>query len=112
VIPVGILASAQLNVNDIDLSTIRLNGVPPRLTAISDIGGFYEKKESCDCEMAELDGIMDLNLKFNTQDIVANLGSVMDGERVAVSLTFDTKDGKSWTGEDCIRVIKKGNKKK
>ncbi len=108
VIPVGILASLDLDVNDIDLSTVRLNGVAPQISSIADLGGFYEKEEACDCDPTDFDGIMDLDLKFNTQAIVATLGAVTDGQNVTVSLTFDTMDGKSWTGEDCIWVIKKG----
>ncbi len=108
VIPVGILASMDLDVNDIDLATVRLNGVAPQLSSIADLGGFYEKEEACDCDPTDFDGIMDLDLKFDTQAIVATLGAVTDGEQVTVALTFDTMDGKSWTGEDCIWVIKKG----
>jgi len=107
VIPVGILASMNLDVNDIDLSTVRLNGVVPKMSSMSDLGGFYEKEEACDCDPTELDGIMDLDLKFNTQAVVATLGDVSDGEQVTVSVTFDTVDGKSWTGEDCIWIVKK-----
>lgn len=107
VIPVGILASLDLDVNDIDLSTVRLNGVAPKMSSISDLGGFYEKEEACDCDPTEFDGVMDLDLKFDTQEIVATLGEVSDGEKVTVSLSFNTVDGKSWTGEDCIWIIKK-----
>jgi hypothetical protein len=110
VIPVGILASMDLDVNDIDLSTVRLNGVAPKMSSISDLGGFYEKEEACDCDPTDFDGIMDLDLKFDTQAIVTTLGAVTDGQNVTVALTFDTMDGKSWTGEDCIWVIKKGKK--
>lgn len=110
VIPVGILASIDLDVNDINLSTVRLNGVAPQLSSIADLGGFYEKEEACDCDPTDFDGIMDLDLKFDTQAIVATLGAVTDGQNVTVALTFDTMDGKSWTGEDCIWVIKKGKK--
>ncbi len=110
VIPVAILASMDLDVNDIDLSTVRLNGIAPQSSSIADLGGFYEKEEACDCDPTELDGIMDLDLQFNTQAVVATLGDVSDGEQVIVSVTFDTMDGKSWTGEDCIWIIKKGKK--
>jgi hypothetical protein len=108
VIPVGILASMDLDVNDIDLTTVRLNGVAPSMSSIADLGGFYEKEEACDCYPEEFDGIMDLDLKFDTQAVVATLGAVSDGQSVTVSLSFDTMDGKSWTGEDCINIIKKG----
>jgi hypothetical protein len=107
VIPVGILASLDFDVNDIDLSTVRLNGVAPQMSSMADLGGFYEKDEACDCYPEDFDGIMDLDLKFNTQEIVATLGGVADGDQVVVSLSFDTNDGESWTGEDCIWIIKK-----
>ncbi len=110
VIPVGILASMDLDVNDIDLSTVQLNGVALSESLIVDLGGFYEKEEACDCDPSEFDGIMDLELTFNTQAVVATLGEVADGDNVVVSLSFDTMDGKSWTGEDCIKIIKKGKK--
>ncbi|TFV93648.1 hypothetical protein E4S40_15505 [Algoriphagus kandeliae] len=107
VIPVGILASMDLDVNDIDLSTVRLNGIAPKNSSFADLGGFYEKEEACDCYPADYDGVMDLDLKFDTQEVVATLGDVSDGDQVTVSLSFDTMDGKSWTGEDCIWIIKK-----
>lgn len=110
VIPVGILASMDLDVNDIDLSTVRLNGVAPKMSSIADLGGFYEKQEACDCDQKDFDGIMDLDLNFDAREILATLGKVTDRENVTVSLSFETMDGKSWTGEDCIRVIKKSKK--
>jgi hypothetical protein len=107
VISVAILASLDYDVNDIDLSTVRLNGVVPQRSSISDLGGFYEKEEACDCDPKDNDGIKDLDLKFDTESLVASLGAVTDGQKVTVALTFDTVDGKSWTGEDCIWIIKK-----
>lgn len=111
VFPVSIIGSIDLNVKDIVPSTIRMNGVVPEKTSISDIGGFYDKESFCDCDPKELDGIMDLDIKFNTQEIVPTLGEVSDGNKATVSITFETTDGKKWTGNDCILIIKKGKKK-
>lgn len=110
-ISVAVLASLNLDVKDIDLSTLRLNGVAPKKSSILDVGGFYKKEEACDCDPKKLDGVMDLDLKFDSKKIAASLSGISDGKKVILSLSFRTKDGRSWSGEDCITVIKKGKGK-
>lgn len=107
VLPVALLSHQDFDVNDIDISTIQINSVPVKRTSIADIGGFYDKESVCDCVPTERDGVMDLDLKFDTQEIISSLWYVKDSDdRATLNLTFKTKDGKSWLRQDCIRIIK------
>lgn len=107
VIPLAILGSMDLDVNNIDLSTVFLNGVSPSTSSMADLAGHFEKQDACDCSIIGKDEIMDLNLKFDTQALVESLGEVSDGESVEFTLTFETLDGRIWKGEDCVDIIKK-----
>ncbi len=55
-------------------------------------------------------GFDDLGLKFDTQAIVAALGSVSDGDQLALTLTGELNDGTAIEGQDCIIVKSKGGK--
>ena len=60
--------------------------------------------------LAGPDGIADLSLKFEAQEIVAALGDVSDGEVLTLHLTGNLKEefnGIDIVGEDVVRIIKK-----
>lgn len=103
VLPVAILGTEDLDVTQIDPATILLEGVAPLRWALEDVG-------TSDDPLAGPDGIMDLSLKFEAQEIVAALGDVSDGEVLALHLTGNLKEEHSGTpiqGEDVVRIIKK-----
>jgi len=59
------------------------------------------------------DGFLDLTLKFNTQEIVAAIGEVEDGEVLILMLTGNLKEefgGTAIAGEDVVVILKKGKK--
>jgi hypothetical protein len=77
VLPVAILGSENLDVNDIDPTTVRLEGdVEPLRWAIEDVATPFEgsKEDAFDCTTEGADGFFDLTLKFNTQEVIAVLG--------------------------------------
>jgi hypothetical protein len=72
VTPVVIVGTQDLDVTLIDLSSIELQGAVPVRSAVEDV---------VNCESPELDGIPDLTLKFDTQDLVRGMhASQRDGD--------------------------------
>ena len=116
VLPVAILGTADFDVTEINVSSIRLAGVAPQRfgSSIEDVAGPFpgviQDTPSCqDCIQTGPDGFKDLTLKFSTQAIVRALGTVNDEECIVLELTGELKDGTSIVGEDVVRILKKGN---
>lgn len=115
VLPAAIAGSADFDISQIDLASVRLEGVAPLRHAIEDVAtpfGPLNGKEHCsdDCTTEEKDGYMDLNLKFEAQDIVAAVGDLTDGECRVLKLTGNLTDGTPILGEDVVLILKKGQK--
>jgi hypothetical protein len=111
VLPVAILGTDLLDVNDIDLSTIRLEGVAPLRSSIEDVATpVYGDGDQCQCicTTAGPDGFEDLTLKFRKQSIVAALGEVNDGDVIRLTLTGEFSNLTGFEGHDCIIIRKKG----
>lgn len=108
VLPVAILGTADFDVNEIDISTIELEGVPPINNNLEDVAAPLVDPEECECTTDGPDGYMDLTLKFDRQAIAAALGEVSDGEIVELTINGELMDGFAFVGEDCIVVKKKG----
>ena len=100
VLPVAILGTEDFDVTQIDPATILLEGVAPLRWALEDVGTPGDP-------LAGPDGITDLSLKFDTQEIVAALGLVNDGDIVVLHLTGTESGGTPIEGEDVVRIIKK-----
>jgi len=64
--------------------------------------------EECECNTLGPDGEMDLVLHFETQEIVAALGSVTDGDFMELTLTFTTFSGLEMSATDCVWIKAKG----
>jgi hypothetical protein len=72
-------------------------------------------KQDCheDCDVVCPDGILDLAINFDRQEIIAALGNVEDGECLILHLTGNLKDefnGTPIVGEDVILILKKGKR--
>jgi hypothetical protein len=107
-LPVAILGTAWFNVADIDPSTVMLEGVSPtKAPSMSDVSMPYMAfPMGCyDCNTGGADGRMDLNLKFETQDVVAALGSVQNGDCKVVKITGNLMNGTPFEGTDVLRII-------
>jgi hypothetical protein len=92
VLPVAIRCMTNLNVGAIDLSSLRLQCVPP--LRVQCTGPRNAPKA--------------LMLKFDTQAIVQNLPSDNDREVVPLVLTGQLKDGTPISGTDTVVVLNKG----
>lgn len=90
VMPVAILGAADLDVKQIDLATVKLDGVLAAKSSVSDVQG---------------DGIPDLVLHFKDQAIAGLLTGVANGTAVELELTGSLKDGTQIQGSDSITVI-------
>ena len=107
VLPVAILGMEDFDVSDVDMSSVGLEGVAPIRFDYEDVATPFDG-ELCNCHEEGPDGILDLILHFDTQEVVDALGPVVDGVELELILTGDTVDGVPLEGSDCIRIIKKG----
>jgi hypothetical protein len=105
VLPVAILGKDIFDVDDVDVSTILLEGVAPLRHGIEDVATPIEVEGECDCTTAGPDGYMDLTLKFKTSEIVAAIGDVSHDDLVTLTISGQLNDGTPFEGTDCVRVI-------
>ena len=117
VLPVMIVGTADFDVGDIDVSSVlisRADGVggavaPFRSSADDDEATPFDG-ELCDCHELEGDGILDLGLKFVSNDVVAalQLNGLPNGDLVELVVSGNLLDGTSFEGSDCIRLVPPG----
>jgi hypothetical protein len=102
VLPVAILGSGDFDVTQVDPATVSLEGVAPLRWALEDVAG-----PGC----SGPDGYLDLNFKFKTQEIVAALSDINNGDVLTVTLTGSLKEGFGSIpimGDDLVWIIVKG----
>lgn len=107
VLPVAILGSEDVNVEDIDVLSIKLAGVAPNRSSYEDVATAVYGDEG-ECITEEPDGILDLTLKFDTQAIVNAISEVADGDELILELTGLLHDDTPIVGEDFIIILAKG----
>jgi hypothetical protein len=112
VVPVAILGAANFDVSRVDPASVRIAGVAPLRWSMEDVATPYTPytgKQSCmDCTTSGPDGFMDLDLKFDAQQLAAALGQVSDRQCLAVTLTGNLKaefGGTPIKGEDVLRIL-------
>jgi hypothetical protein len=115
-LPAAILGTAEFDVTQIDLATVKLEDIPSLRAAFEDVATSYEpyldKIEATDCTPEGPDGYLDLTLKFDNQAIVETLGEVSDGEVKVLQLRGNLKPeygGTPIIGEDVVVILKKVN---
>ena len=106
-IPVAILGTDNLDVQDIDPATLKLEGISPLRWSIKDVAAPISSSQECDCTIEGPDGFDDLNLKFDSQGLAAALGSVNDGDELVLTITGEMFDGTPFEGSDCVIIIAK-----
>jgi hypothetical protein len=114
VLPVALLGTSDFDVSQIDIATVKLEGIDPIRSSYEDVATPVEPfsgKEDCyeDCEEVYPDGYTDLTLKFDTQEVVDALGDVYDGDCLVLKLTADLMDGTPIEGEDVVLILDKPN---
>ena len=83
------------DVEEIDISTVMLNGIVPAMAKPTEIGDH------------DGDGVSDLMVKFDRSDVQDVL---KPGNEVEVTVSGELTDGTDFEGNDTIRVIEKGKK--
>lgn len=107
VLPVALLGTDDLDVMDVDTSTILLEGVAPLRCEFIDEAEPLIREEPCDCWEKGPDGFGDMVIKFDMQKIVAALGDVNDGDVKELTLTAELLDGTEIEASDCAVVVAK-----
>jgi hypothetical protein len=121
VLPVAILGDKNLKASSIDPKSITLSryegtyGVNPIRSSLEDVASASTKTCSCGFKSGRPDRKQDLNLKFDSQEVVKQLG-IKKNEgciRVKVTGTIRSKDpalnGKQIQGSDYLRVLDTGS---
>ena len=104
------LLNLSADVNDLDVSSLKLAGVSPIRTGFEDVAAPVPgDPDSCECTTLGPDGLLDLTLKFNKCEVALALGPAGDGEFRVVTLTGNTLDGTPFEASDCVRMQFKGN---
>ena len=110
VLPVAILGSESFDVLDVDVASVRLEGVAP----LDDKAGFEDVSRpasdasECACTTEGGDGYLDLVLNFSAQEIALALAAEeapVRGETRALSLEGELADGTAFTAEDCVVFV-------
>jgi len=106
-LPVAILGSADFDVSQIDVETILLEVVSPVKHNIEDVATPHTPDTAVvnpnDCTIDGPDGIDDLTLKFDTFEVVSEIG-LARGSVVQLLLTGNLLDGTEIHGYDTIIV--------
>jgi hypothetical protein len=106
VLPVAVLGSTTLDVTDIDISSLRLEGVAPLSKGgpnITDVAGPVSSEMGCACTTAGPDGYADIMMRFQSQEIAAAISPGMEGDR-ELTLTGTYLDGIPFEATDCILI--------
>jgi hypothetical protein len=116
VLPAAILGTEDFDVSQVDVDTVKLQGVSPLRSSLEDVAtpytdGISDPPDRNDCTTKRADGFTDLTLKFDAQEVVAALeaayGPLTDGQVVLATLTGNLLDGRAIVGEDVVWIRKK-----
>ncbi|MDA2927926.1 CSLREA domain-containing protein, partial [Acidobacteria bacterium AH-259-G07] len=109
-LPVVILGTIAFDVTQVDPASVRLAGVAPLRSSLEDVATPFEpfigKGDLFDCTDLGPDGLQDLTLKFDKQQVLAAIGEVNDGDVVVLQLTGSLNDGSGIVGEDVVVILK------
>jgi hypothetical protein len=111
---VAIAGTAQFDVTQVNVSTVKLEGVQAMRASVKDVTApvtpFLGKQDcSEDCASTVPDATKDLVLEFDSKAILAALGTVSAGQCKVLKLTGNLKPesgGKPILGEDVVQITK------
>jgi hypothetical protein len=110
-VEVAILGTADIDVNEIDLASVRLEGVAAFRSRLKDKSSpVVDPQDECDCTTEGRDGFLDLCLKFDKKEIINALGGVNVDQDYPLTLSGELNDGTLIEGVDCIVFVKKRKK--
>jgi hypothetical protein len=104
VLPVAILGTAELDVSTIVPTSIQLAGVEAIRNSYEDVAAPSAVPNDCNCTEGGPDGLIDLTLKFRTQEIVEAIGEVNEGDVLTLELTGVLFGERPIEGADCVVI--------
>jgi hypothetical protein len=104
VLPVAVVGTVDFDVNDIDVSTLRLEGIAPVNYGYEDVATPYTG-DLCGCTESGADGVLDLTLKFDSELIASAIGFYTDSGDQVLTLTGNLLDGRPIEGLDCVFFV-------
>jgi sugar lactone lactonase YvrE len=102
VVRVALLGNSELNLADVDLSSIRLNGSAPTGSHRLDAGAAIASSDDCYTSNVPIDGVEDIVLEFQTTDLSETMPLLEIGETDLLTLTGRLLDGTPFVASDCI----------
>lgn len=106
-------ATGEFTADEIDLATVRLEGIAPLSYSLKDVISPHEPflgKQGCyDCSKRRSDGILDFEMSFDIDEIRTALGIIVTDSCFTLSLTGNFSDGFPFVGEDCL-LLRVGGK--
>jgi hypothetical protein len=124
VLPVAVVGTADFDVTEIDVASVlisRADGIggqvapnegPPGPHSTFEDVATPLAGEACECDDLSGDGIVDLSLKFRTDDVVEilQLNDLNPGDEVELVVTGLLLDGSDFTtAGDCILIVPQGS---
>ncbi|UCF05174.1 MAG: T9SS type A sorting domain-containing protein [bacterium] len=109
-IRIAILGMENFDVRDIDISSLRLEGVEPLRWGrrYRDVSRPVTGKTGCECTAEGRDGYRDLILRFRAREIgeaLRETGPFEPGDERMLTLTGLLEDGTAFTASDCVVFI-------
>jgi hypothetical protein len=119
VLPVALVGTDGLVATDVDLSSLHLSradgvggsvaphaGPPGPHTVLDDVATPFDGGP-CACHQAAGDGVMDVSMKFSSEELVEvlELGDLPGGSMVELALTGSLTNGQSFEARDCLRLV-------
>jgi len=107
--PVAVLGSDDFDVSEIDVSTMRLEGVAPLMSGgepkVEDVATALDDNSDCACTDEGPDGFIDLKIKFPAQEIAAAVPMGVRREQRVLTLTGVLLDGTPFEANDCVVFV-------
>lgn len=112
-LPVVVRGATDLDVAQIDRTSLKLAGVAPFRTAIEDRWAVVDDSDDdgpCGCVVTPRDGVPDLVMKFRTQALVGALEKSLGrhlrrDETLPLDLEGSLLDGTPIAGRDVVRIV-------
>ncbi len=108
-LPGALLGAEDFDVYEIDVASLRLEGVPAIQPAYEDVAGPFAG-DPCGCAVTRPDCFLDLTINFVTQQVVDAIGSAYGVHEL--KLTGALLDGTPIEGRDCVVFVGGGGGKK
>lgn len=104
-IVVAVFSAREYDATSADPREILLDGVPPSGWIVDDIGRPDLRDTPCGCGHTSRDGLVDLLLSFDRDDIAGALEPLVEGAVRTLSLRAVGRDGARGAGTDCLRFV-------